>query len=525
MNAIDFSANEDFRTGKGCRPDQQRYQALYRRWGSVMGGKTPLRVGAAAFRPVHGRAALGREGIYPAADYRAVLLLPYPAAYDPGNRGRRKYRLHVAELAFGLDEAGSPGYGQPTLEIDFARNPRQQAPQMDTEVFDPMSVGGQIVAAMSPDEKPCRELASPLAGELRLVATDLWADLVVVTRSGGRATPVTIFRFQPEDVERALLPVADGKPVTERIVAAGETVAVLHERCTYGKARLSGSRNIIRWNHRDALTLTQSDRAASDYLQKICCRMTAGVLDCALGGETPVIRSAKFPPILGHIEGSVEEFPLADGFQITTFAQAKMIEALGYGGSWKLYLRARMPDKQPRCVTEVLPAGDREYFQLRFEDGATLDMPLKAEVFPEVASGQTPVIDGDPIADLVHRHNYLDFDEVIHAANGDLRTLYSSFLQEVAVRGPAWGREGFLVDRRYLSEAMVPLARNWYLDLRNRYYEHIDQETGALVLPAFPREDEDEFVFLVNGISYDATPSPAKYRPAHARAGELAATG
>jgi hypothetical protein len=517
MNEIVILAKEDWNRRLGLNARQQRYRANFERSREFFFGQRRFTQGGMAFRPVSGEYAAIRAGIFPAANFELVTLLPHRnRRHNPQLRRPKKYRLAMLRLQFGVDEVGNPAYlplaahEKELTEWDCAKSPRRPELVCEAFVFDPVSVGGRIAEAQA----GCREkvLTATAAGQLHLLRDAVWVDIVVRPNVRQQSDPMVMYRFPAEEFDRAVKPIQGKRRVLERNVRFGDPVCTLVEKAVYYKARIRGGRNVFRQERqRDHLRISNAGHSKEDYLCDIGNRLWSDILDCDSHDRAARPLAHSFPSFLGHFNVPWDEFTDLPGWEgIPDTAAREIRKGVSALADHPLYYRAKgiVSSKGATIVGGPLPienTPDAEAYKM--QDGSLLRVPSYAVLFADVATGKRIIHNGDPIADLVPRANYEDIGDVLRACHNDPLPLFHAFLEGVAVQhGSDWRREGFLLDRRYIPVTMLAQVQGWYIDFRESFAE-LDPAVGGFILPPFLRVSEIEFDFAVSGILIDAAPS------------------
>jgi hypothetical protein len=517
MNEIVILAKEDWNRRLGLNARQRKYRENFERGREFIFGKQRLQHGGMAFRPLSGDHAASRDEIFPAANFELVTLLPVRNHYgSPNIRRPKRYRLAMSRLRFGVDEAGNPAYlpmderGKELTDWDFAKSPRRPELVCEECVFAPDSLGGRIAEAQTGIAE--KVLTATADGQLQLLRNEVWVDIVVRPNARQRSEAIVIYRFPAAEFDHAVKPIHGKRRVLQRNVRFGDPVCTLSSKAVYYKARIRGGRNVFRQERpRDRLLLSAAGHSKEDYLCDIGNRLWSDILNCEgeVEAARPLVHS--FPVFLGHFNVPFDEFSDLPGWEGIPAAAAREIrKGVSALADRPLYYRAKgiaTPEGSAIIGGPLTIENNLDAVVYTLQDGSQLRVPACAVLFGEVAAGKRIIQNGDPIADLVPRANYEDIGDVLRACNNDPLPLFHAFLESVAVHHcPDWRREGFLLDRKYIPETMLPQVQGWYLDFRDTFAE-LDPNLGGFLLPPFPREAETEFVFTVNGVFIDATPS------------------
>jgi hypothetical protein len=507
----DFKKVENWSKRQGLCPLQHEYDQLASQLAPFLYHRTKyFDTAAVALQPVDRTVAIAGAGVYRASDLRGVMVLP--TRHD-GDRAEA-YRLQAIHLAFRPDEKGQPSFQRcaHSIEGDLARRPLQRCPDFAARTAHADTVGAAIAGAVS--------LPTPLSGDLVLVPTELWADLVICTRKGGREHQTVVYRFPKAEFDRCVVPFDDGRFVREGDVRQGDTIIQVLDKALYGEARIdSRGANVLLNMPSDTLVVTACGRQRHDYFLRIAMDMLRRMIDAAemdpAADGYPEIqsRSNVFPVLLGNLAGSCEQLLADSRFDLTPFAQAKLREGLGYGNGtnpWRLYLRARLPKGETFRVEQFVEQTDENYNLLKLSQGLVLTLPSCARVLPEVLNG-VPINNGDPIADPVPRQAYQDHYGVLAAAGeANVSVIVEQLFQDVAVYPSRRVRvpDGVLLDRRYIPDELLGHVDDWYVDLRDVTRNSggwLDAALGTYMGNLFIRQSAAEMQFDVNQVAYNAT--------------------
>jgi hypothetical protein len=331
LNDVTSDGNAKRTDGRSTNARQQRYQENCERSRAYQFGPKQFRHGGMAFCPLSSRQAVSKPGIYPAADFELVTLLPYSnRRYCPAVDTKQKYRLAMNRLRFGVDEWGNPSYEcVPTrhgiTEWDFAKQSSIPQLRCDRLQFHKNTVGNLIQEALH--EAVGMPLVATASGELFVRRGSYWTDLCVRSRQNGRWRTTVMYRFRTSEFGNALQ--AD---VITRRVRAGEEIAAVVSDCVFYRARLRHGENLLRHEpHRDRLHCSETGSATKeDFLCDIGNRLWSAMLNCEQDGCGAVPLAHSVPPLLGCFNVSLDEFtdlPGWEGIPVPTPRPARFARA------------------------------------------------------------------------------------------------------------------------------------------------------------------------------------------------------
>lgn len=524
----DYKAyNHHTRTGGNLTPSQQAYADVWRHmkpmqrdgqpWNCMVLGFKGGRTGAGGTHvtlspefPIQPANAVRLMGVLPMRAAEAYSEEYLAARADRERRGAH-FRLHFfdfgsavrnGEVSFDFNAANK------SYQADASNLPRQDHQRYSSASYKPSAVGELIAEAA---HLPLADslLASPVAGTLTTMRDELFFRILV--------NGYDIFRFWLQDLPAVEMLKTAGQ------VEKGETVARLLTAMDFQTADYIDGKPSICWIGGDVMAANRN----LDQLHFV----TTGLMemvDFSNAQQDPSIECNCLASLEPAAPRHLVQFPLSvieERYERGWTPNAAFNNLLCYylGPEAKATGDGQLSMRAPVNGILMSVVKSEEHWQLTFLDHEERESLLlapacavlgekAAQVFCE--GGDADVVENEDMGDYVPRRWYADVAAIaaVAGASGLIkleRVLFDALMLRSGQLN--WRGEGACVDRRFISESMMPLATGHWLDM-SPLEPFYDPEYKMYRLPPVQYSvAENGFVRYVNQICFDFTPSGPKF--------------